>query len=49
VKDIHEPQPDSSQCKTVVLKSVEGEEALAFFKPGSLVQSHKTWDEMARH
>jgi class 3 adenylate cyclase len=49
VKDIHEPQPESMECKTVMLGSVEGADATAFFKPGSLIQSHKTWDEMTRH
>jgi hypothetical protein len=49
VMEVLEPQPESMQCKTVVLGSVEGAEVLAFFKPGSLVQSNKTWDEMARH
>jgi adenylate cyclase len=49
VNNIHEPQPESIQCKTVMLGSVEGVDALAFLKPGCLIQSHKTWDEMARH
>jgi class 3 adenylate cyclase len=49
VKDIIEGSGESIQCKTVVLGSIEGADALAFFKPGSLIQSHKTWDEMARH
>ena len=49
VKDIQEPQLESRQSKTVILEAVEGADALDFFKPGSLVQSHKTWDEMTRH
>jgi adenylate cyclase len=49
VRDIEEPKDESMQCKSVILGAIEGAEALAFFKPGSLIQSHKTWDEMARH
>jgi adenylate cyclase len=48
-KDVIEGSGESVQCKTVMLGSIEGAEALAFLKPGSLIQSHKTWDEMARH
>jgi class 3 adenylate cyclase len=49
VKAFNEPQMKTMQYKTVELGSIEGDDALAFFKPGSLVQSHKTWDEMTRH
>jgi len=49
VTDIEEPATESTQCTPIVLGAIEGVEALAFFKPGSLIQSHKTWDEMARH
>jgi adenylate cyclase len=49
VRDIEVPKDESMLCKSVILGAIEGAEALAFFKPGSLIQSHKTWDEMARH
>jgi hypothetical protein len=49
MQDIEESGQESTQCKTLILGSIEGSDALAFFKPGSLIQSHKTWDEMARH
>jgi hypothetical protein len=49
MQDIEESGQESTQCKTLILGSIEGADALAFFKPGSLIQSHKTWDEMARH
>jgi adenylate cyclase len=49
VTGVEEPATESTQCRPLVLGAIEGAEALAFFKPGSLIQSHKTWDEMARH
>jgi adenylate cyclase len=49
LNDIEECGQEPIRCKTLILGSIEGPDALAFFKPGSLIQSHKSWDEMARH
>jgi hypothetical protein len=49
VTRVEEPFPDMPHCKTVVLGNIDGVEALAFFAPGSLVESGKTWGEMERH
>jgi hypothetical protein len=46
---VEEPSADMPHCKTVVLGNIDGAEALAFFAPGSLVESGKSWDEMERH
>ncbi len=49
VSDIVQSQTGSLHCKTVVLSSVKGQEALAFMRPGSLAESGKSWDDMERH
>jgi adenylate cyclase len=49
VKSIEGAQTETPHCAMVVLKDIDGAEALKFFAPGTLVDSGKTWAEMARH
>ena len=49
VTKVEEPSQEFPHCTTAVLGNIDGAEALAFFAPGSLVESGKTWGEMERH
>jgi hypothetical protein len=49
IAEIVQSQPGSLHCKTTVLRDVVGSEAIDFMKPGSLVESGMSWDDMARH
>jgi hypothetical protein len=49
VTKVEEPSAVMPHCKTAVLGNIDGAEALAFFAPGSLVESGKSWSEMERH
>jgi len=49
VASAEDPQQDMPHRKSVVLGNIGGAEAVAFFGPGSLVESGKSWGEMGRH
>ena len=42
-------QKSSTVSSSIILDNLSGEDALAFFKPGSCIVSGKTWDAMKRH
>jgi len=42
-------QKNGTVSSTIILEGLSGEDALAFFKPGSCIESGKTWDAMKRH
>ncbi len=49
VADFEPPAEDAPHSLTIILENVDGSDALAFFAPGSLVDSGRTWAEMSRH
>ncbi len=46
---VEDPSADMPHSRIAVLGNIDGAEALEFLKPGSLVESGRTWAEMKRH
>jgi hypothetical protein len=42
-------QKNGAAAAAIILDNLSGEDALAFFIPGSCIASGKTWDAMTRH
>jgi class 3 adenylate cyclase len=44
-----EEDSDNPFCKKITLVNIEGDEARAFFVPGTVMETKKSWEEMERH